>query len=128
MKMTLQATSMTVMVVGALLLCSGMVSPAEGRALLNIGKVIDYLEGFCPPPPSDAVPAPYSEPSPYAEPSPYSEPSPVDATPLSPAPAPYEPSPEYYQPPPYYASPSPVDASPTPPASYQTPPAPTGGY
>jgi hypothetical protein len=104
---SLQATAMAVMVVAAVLLSSGMVAPAEGRALLDIGELIDHLKPDCEPAPdSAAAPAPYSEPSP-----------------LAPAPAAYEP-------PPYSASPSPVDIAPPPssPASYQTPPAPAGGY
>ncbi|KAG0581178.1 hypothetical protein M758_4G234100 [Ceratodon purpureus] len=102
MKMsTVQAASMTALVVVAVFLCSpGMVAPAEGRALLNIGKIIDHLKGHCPPPASDPVPEPYTP----------SQPEP----PIVVDPVPYAP---------YGSSPSPVDPSPP---VYQTPPA--GGY
>ena len=84
MKMTLQATSMAALVVvAAFLCCPGMVAPVEGRALLNLGKLIDHLKGHCPPPAaaSDPVPEPYtpSQPDPYYPPPsavPSADPSP----------------------------------------------------
>nr|PNR54863.1 hypothetical protein PHYPA_005756 [Physcomitrium patens] len=114
MKMPLQMTSVAVLVLAAVL-CCGVVAPAEGRALLTIGKLIDHFNANCAPPPESdpLVPEPYAAPS---EPESYSSPI------TSPAPTEYDPTPGYESPP-AYASPS--QMGPSPPA-YETPPA--GGY
>nr|PNR33446.1 hypothetical protein PHYPA_025390 [Physcomitrium patens] len=109
MKMPLQMTSVAVLVV-TVVLCCGVVAPAEGRALLTVGKLIDHFEANCATPPEvdPLVPEPYAAPS-----DPQSYTSPI----MSPAPAEYNPTPEYESPP--------AHASPPPP-TYETPPA--GGY
>ncbi|XP_073388654.1 uncharacterized protein [Physcomitrium patens] len=92
MKMATQSKTMAILLIAAVLCCE-MVAPTEGRALLNIDKLVDHLKAHCPPPSED--PVRYTAPV------------------LPPNPTEYEPSPEYKSPP-YAASPSPKYPSPSP--------------
>jgi len=111
-----QAISMAVLVVAAMLLVAP--TATEGRALLNLGKLIDHFLD-CPPPPAEEAPAP--EPA-YS--APYYSPPDVEA----PAPDAYSVpnAPVYQSPPgpPYADSPPSPISEPAP--VNQTPPA--GGY
>lgn len=115
---------MAVLMVAAMILSCSMV---EGRALLNLGKLIDHLID-CPPPPTDVealAPEPYysGPPADVITPAPVAYDTPAYPSPPGP-PAPYASGP-IPEPSPVYQSP-PAETIPEPSPEYQTPPA--GGY